>query len=70
MSGSFRDRLLDSAAFFERYVLSAFYFWLAYRQGLALQEMALHWPLEGAFVTPLAGQAANGTVLVLGCCWR
>lgn len=63
MSGSFRVRLLDSAAFFERYVLSAFYFWLAYRQGLALQEMALHWPLEGAFATPLAGQAANGTVL-------
>lgn len=65
MNSSFRGKLLASAAFFERYVLSAFYFWLAYKQGLALQEMALRWPPDGAFETPLAGSAANGAVLFL-----
>jgi protein-S-isoprenylcysteine O-methyltransferase Ste14 len=65
-SVTFRGRLLDSAAFFERYVLSAFYFWLAYEQGLALQTMALRWPAAGeVFTTPLPGQAANAAVLFL-----
>jgi protein-S-isoprenylcysteine O-methyltransferase Ste14 len=57
------QRLLASASFFERYLLSLGYFWLAYRQGEVLQRMVLEWPADLPFLSPLLGQAAHGAVL-------
>jgi protein-S-isoprenylcysteine O-methyltransferase Ste14 len=65
MNARFRDHILAVAPFLERYVLSGAYFWLAYRQGLILQRIALQWPLyEGRFAPHLA-EAVNCTILVL-----
>ncbi len=58
-----RARVIAGASFFERYLLSAGYFWLAYRQGEILQKMALYSPTDSTGLTPLLGQVANASIL-------
>lgn len=60
---STRDRIIAGASFFERYILSSGYFWLAYRQGQSLQKMALEWPVDATSLTPLLGRMANDGIL-------
>jgi protein-S-isoprenylcysteine O-methyltransferase Ste14 len=58
-------RIFAAAFLFERYVLSAIYFWFAYRQGAAVESLAAQWPSGAPFFSPLLAQAATNFILFL-----
>jgi protein-S-isoprenylcysteine O-methyltransferase Ste14 len=65
MNDPIRERIFAAAFLFERYILSVFYFWLAYRQSAALQVLFAQWPTGAPLFSPDLAQAATNVILFL-----
>jgi protein-S-isoprenylcysteine O-methyltransferase Ste14 len=65
MTTAFRSIILAWTGFFERYILSSAYFWLAYVQGIQVRTLATTWPMDRPFFTPELAHAANSLILFL-----